>query len=77
MDGWAGRRCVGDDGHLDPAQPLALASYGDMDVSVLDEKPAGRKPIKTALISTARMDEVTAHLGRAAEGKCTEGHNIR
>lgn len=49
---------------------LALASYGDMDVSVLDEKPAGRKPIKTALISTARMDEVTAHLGRAvAEGR--------
>ena len=30
---------------------LALAQYGDMDVSVLDEKPAGRQPIKTALIS--------------------------
>jgi ATP-dependent DNA helicase RecG len=49
---------------------LALASYGDMDVSVLDEKPAGRKPIKTALIATNRLDEVTAHLARAiAEGK--------
>jgi ATP-dependent DNA helicase RecG len=49
---------------------LALASYGDMDVSVLDEKPAGRKPIKTALIPTNRLDEVTAHLARAiAEGK--------
>ena len=44
---------------------LALASYGDMDVSVLDEKPAGRKPIKTALISAERLDEVIAHL-RAA-----------
>ncbi|MEM9576786.1 MAG: ATP-dependent DNA helicase RecG [Pseudomonadota bacterium] len=41
---------------------LALAQYGDMDVSVLDEKPAGRKPIKTALISTERIDEVVARL---------------
>jgi ATP-dependent DNA helicase RecG len=49
---------------------LALASYGDMDVSVLDEKPAGRKPIKTALISSDRIDEVVAHLARAvAEGR--------
>jgi ATP-dependent DNA helicase RecG len=49
---------------------LALASYGDMDVSVLDEKPAGRKPIKTALISSTRSDEVVGHLARAvAEGR--------
>jgi len=49
---------------------LALASYGDMDVSVLDEKPPGRKPIKTALISGARMDEVVGHLAKAvAEGR--------
>ena len=49
---------------------LALASYGDMDVSVLDEKPAGRKPIKTVLVSSTRMDEVVGHLARAvAEGR--------
>ncbi|MEJ6398944.1 ATP-dependent DNA helicase RecG [Yoonia sp. 208BN28-4] len=49
---------------------LALAQYGDMDVSVLDEKPAGRKPIQTALVSTSRMDEVVEKLRRAvAEGK--------
>ncbi len=49
---------------------LALASYGDMDVSVLDEKPAGRKPIRTALISDRRMDEVVGHLTKAvAEGR--------
>ncbi len=49
---------------------LSLAQYGDMDVSVLDEKPAGRKPISTALISTGRIDEVVAHLRRAiAEGR--------
>jgi ATP-dependent DNA helicase RecG len=49
---------------------LALASYGDMDVSVLDEKPSGRKPIRTALISTARLDEVVARLAKGvAEGR--------
>ncbi|MEZ5755259.1 MAG: ATP-dependent DNA helicase RecG [Paracoccaceae bacterium] len=49
---------------------LALATYGDMDVSVLDEKPPGRKPIRTALVSTARMDEVVGHLTKAvAEGR--------
>ncbi len=46
---------------------LALAQYGDMDVSVLDEKPPGRKPIKTAIVSTQRMDEVIAHLRRAID----------
>jgi len=49
---------------------LALAQYGDMDVSILDEKPPGRKPIKTALVSMGRMDEVIDHLRRAiAEGR--------
>jgi ATP-dependent DNA helicase RecG len=49
---------------------LSLAQYGDMDVSVLDEKPPGRKPIKTALVNMARMDEVVEHLRRAvAEGR--------
>ena len=46
---------------------LSLAQYGDMDVSILDEKPPGRKPISTALISTGRMDEVVDHLRRAVE----------
>jgi ATP-dependent DNA helicase RecG len=49
---------------------LSLAQYGDMDVSVLDEKPPGRTPIKTALVSTARLDEVVDHLRNAvAEGR--------
>ncbi|MDJ0822313.1 MAG: ATP-dependent DNA helicase RecG [Paracoccaceae bacterium] len=49
---------------------LALAQYGDMDVSVLDEKPPGRKPIQTALVSNERMHEVVDHLHRAiAEGR--------
>ena len=49
---------------------LALAQYGDMDVSVLDEKPPGRKPIATALVNMGRIDEVVDHLRRAiAEGR--------
>lgn len=49
---------------------LSLAQYGDMDISVLDEKPPGRKPVRTALVSTERMDEVVSHLVRAvAEGR--------
>ena len=33
---------------------LALTAYGDLDVSVLDELPPGRKPITTKLLSGAR-----------------------
>ena len=49
---------------------LSLAQYGDLDLSVLDEKPPGRTPVRTALVSTARLDEVVAHLEAAiAEGR--------
>jgi ATP-dependent DNA helicase RecG len=49
---------------------LELAQYGDLDVSVLDEKPPGRTPVKTALVSTDRLDEVVDHLrGAVSEGR--------
>ncbi|ROU04019.1 ATP-dependent DNA helicase RecG [Histidinibacterium lentulum] len=49
---------------------LALAHYGDMDLSVLDQKPPGRTPVKTSVVSAARMVEVVEHLRRAAgEGR--------
>ncbi|KAB7615900.1 ATP-dependent DNA helicase RecG [Amylibacter sp. SFDW26] len=49
---------------------LELSHYGDMDVSVLDEKPPGRKPITTVLVSNSRMDQVVDRLKAAiAEGK--------
>jgi ATP-dependent DNA helicase RecG len=49
---------------------LALTQYGDMDVSVLDEKPPGRTPVTTALVSTERLGEVVEKLRAAvAEGR--------
>lgn len=49
---------------------LSLVQYGDMDVSVLDEKPPGRKPVQTAVVSLSRIDEVVERLRKAiAEGK--------
>lgn len=49
---------------------LELANYGDMDVSVLDEKPAGRKPIETVLVSQKRLDDVVQRLKKAvSEGR--------
>ncbi len=44
---------------------LALAGYGDLDISVLDEKPPGRQPVETRLVSMERYDEVVGRL-RAA-----------
>jgi ATP-dependent DNA helicase RecG len=46
---------------------LALTWFGDMDVSILSEKPAGRKPITTRAISLDRYDEVVGAVGRALE----------
>jgi ATP-dependent DNA helicase RecG len=41
-----------------------------MDISLLDEKPPGRKPVTTALVAADRLAEVVEHLRRAvAEGR--------
>jgi ATP-dependent DNA helicase RecG len=46
---------------------LSLTWFGDMDISVLAEKPAGRKPIVTRAISLDRYDEVVGAVGRALD----------
>jgi ATP-dependent DNA helicase RecG len=46
---------------------LALALFGDMDSSVLDEKPPGRTPIKTRALPQSRIGEVVDGLRRALE----------
>ncbi len=45
---------------------LAMTYYADLDVSVLDEMPPGRKPVTTKLVSAARRDEVIARVRAAA-----------
>src|SRR4051812_12097571 len=44
---------------------LVLTYFGDMDVSELREKPAGRQPIDTRTIPNSRLDEVVDGVGRA------------
>jgi ATP-dependent DNA helicase RecG len=46
---------------------LVLTYFGDMDVSELREKPAGRQPIDTRAIPMSRSGEVTDAVGRAIE----------
>jgi ATP-dependent DNA helicase RecG len=49
---------------------LAMSYYADLDVSVLDELPPGRQPIKTKLVSDVRRDEVIARVrGAVSSGR--------
>jgi ATP-dependent DNA helicase RecG len=49
---------------------LVLTYFGDMDVSVLREKPVGRKPVDTRAVSLDRLEEmITAVLRAVAEGR--------
>jgi len=41
---------------------LAMSYYADLDVSVIDELPPGRKPVATRVLGSARRDEVIARL---------------
>lgn len=43
---------------------LTLTAYGDMDVSRLDEKPPGRKPIDTRLIPIEKLEDMIDGLQR-------------
>lgn len=48
---------------------LAMTAYADLDYSVIDALPSGRKPVSTVVVSEQRRQEV---LGRVA-GACASG----
>ena len=49
---------------------LVLTCFGDMDISELREKPAGRQPVDTRTVPLSRLHETVAAVGRAlADGK--------
>ncbi len=47
---------------------LAMTHYADLDVSVLDELPPGRTPVRTRLVSDGRRDLVVARVREACAG---------
>jgi ATP-dependent DNA helicase RecG len=44
---------------------LAMSAYADLDNSIIDELPPGRTPVNTAVISSARRDQVIASIEKA------------
>lgn len=56
---------------------LAMAAYADLDISVLDQLPPGRVPVRTAVVSDGRRAQVIARVreacrkGRQAYWVCT------
>ncbi|MEE8343479.1 MAG: ATP-dependent DNA helicase RecG [Gammaproteobacteria bacterium] len=49
---------------------LAMTMYADLDISVIDELPPGRKAVQTVVISDQRREEVTQRVRQAcAQGK--------
>ncbi|TKJ10932.1 ATP-dependent DNA helicase RecG [Halomonas sp. 15WGF] len=48
---------------------LAMSAYADLDVSVIDELPPGRTPVKTVVVSDERRPEVVERIRKA----CSDG----
>jgi ATP-dependent DNA helicase RecG len=51
---------------------LTMSTYADLDSSIIDELPPGRKPIKTIAISTNRKDEVIKKIKQV----CTDNNQV-
>jgi len=47
---------------------LALTLYGELDISVLDAKPAGRQPVKTEIVSPNSLEPMYASIRRELDG---------
>jgi len=44
---------------------LAMTAYADLDVSIIDELPPGRTPVRTVVLPDSRRDEVVARIDAA------------
>lgn len=47
---------------------LAMSAYGELDTSIIDSLPAGRKPIRTSVVSSAKREEVIRRVGAVCAG---------
>jgi len=47
---------------------LAMTAYADLDVSIIDELPPGRTPVKTVVLIDSRRDEVVVRIRNACLG---------
>ncbi|MEA4870796.1 MAG: ATP-dependent DNA helicase RecG [Christensenella sp.] len=46
---------------------LALILYGDLDISVIDELPPGRKPVKTSVIPAEKREDMYRYIAKQAK----------
>lgn len=46
---------------------LAMTAYADLDVSIIDELPPGRKPVTTVAIDNSRRGEIIERVGTAVD----------
>ncbi|MBW5802831.1 ATP-dependent DNA helicase RecG [Coxiella endosymbiont of Ornithodoros amblus] len=51
---------------------LAMTAYADLDFSIIDEQPSGRKPITTVLISNSRRGKVIERIKK----NCEQGKQV-
>ena len=51
---------------------LAMTAYADLDISVIDELPPGRTPVKTVVVPEQRRDEIVARIVEA----CRTGRQV-
>jgi len=47
---------------------LAMAAYADLDISIIDELPPGRQPVRTVVMPDTRRDEVVERVRAACVG---------
>jgi ATP-dependent DNA helicase RecG len=51
---------------------LAMTAYADLDISIIDELPPGRKPVTTIAVSNQRRDDIIARIQQV----CAQGNQV-